>query len=67
MRIFGAVINNGAGGITDGSAILVKCYGAIEIVGEGSNALKRMVKIWVLKNMERKRVIANRCCCGGYG
>ena len=38
--VLGTVIQDFTGGITNGSAILVKCYGAVEIIGEGSNALK---------------------------
>ena len=37
--ILGTVIQDFTGGITNGSAIVVERYGAIEVVGKGSNAL----------------------------
>ena len=39
VDILGAVIEDGAGGITNGSAILVKCYGAVKIVCKCCDAL----------------------------
>ena len=58
--VFGTVVNNGAGGITDGGAMLVKYHGAIEVICEGGDALKGMMNICIVEHMNRKCMTANR-------
>ena len=67
LKVFGAVINNGAGGIRDGSAMFVEGDRAVQVVCECGDALQGMMKLSIVENADREHMVAESHVGGGDG